>query len=361
MGRLLPNWDIPSSWRPALAAARSGGVLFLVGAADSGKSTLAAVLADEALRADRSTAVVDADVGQSSIGPPACVGMATPGQPFGSLDMLEPEAMDFVGACSPKGHLLQCATSASRMAAAARASGAETLILDTTGMVSGPSARALKGAKIRLVDPDFVIALQVEDEAEHLVGPYRSRSRPQVLSLSASRSAKERSRDERAVRRQQKLGAYFSRGGLVELLWDRTPIENSAWTSGTPAPGHVRAHAEECLAREVLYAERRADGLFVITAGQADAADLRRLGEGFEGGARAVDAAALENLLVGLLGSRGETLGLGILERSDFRERGLAIYTPVNDCERIRGIRLGALQVARDGTQLAYHEPGTVG
>jgi polynucleotide 5'-kinase involved in rRNA processing len=228
-------------------------------------------------------------------------------------------------------------------------------------MVSGPSARALKAAKIRLLDPDFVVALQADDEVESLLAPYRSRSRPRALRLAMSRSVRERSREQRIARRCRKLAAHFADGDIVELDWDRVPIDNSAWTTGEAAPGHVRAHAEECLGCEVLHAERRADGLLVITAGRADSWGLRRLGDGFEGGARAIDVGALRGLLVGLLGERGETLGLGILEDADFRERKLGVYTPIDDAGRIRGMRLGAMQVARDGSELGQHEPGALG
>jgi polynucleotide 5'-hydroxyl-kinase GRC3/NOL9 len=358
-GRSAP--DIPASWQPALAAARTGGTFFILGATDSGKTTLAAVLAGEASAAGRSVAVVDADVGQSSIGPPTCVGMAGVTHPIGSLEDLDVEAIDFVGTASPRGHLLQSAASAGAMAAAARSQGCDTLFVDTTGMVSGPSARALKAAKIRLLEPDFVVALQADDEVEPLLSPYRSRTRPRVLRLAVSRSVRGRSREERVARRRKKLGTYLAEGEAIELDWDRVPIDNSAWTTGEPAPGHVRAHAEECLRCEVLHAERGADGLLVITAGRGDSWGLRRLGDGFEGGARAIDVGALRGLLVGLLGERGETLGLGILEDADFRERRLRIYTPIGETGQIHGMRLGAMQIARDGSELAQHEPGALG
>ncbi len=354
-----PLLDTPSAWRPALEAARAGGTLFLVGATDSGKSTLAALLASEAHAAGRKTAVVDADIGQSSIGPPACIGMAGVHSNIRSLDALRADASDFVGASSPKGHLLQCAASISAMAAAARRE-ADTVIVDTTGLIAGPFARAFKGAKVRLLDPDVVIALQLEDEVEHLVAPYRRRSRPHVVRLPVSRAAKERSREDRAARRQRKFAAYFAEGRELELDWEKAPIENSVWTSGEPLPGHIRAYAEECVACEVLYAERRADGVFLVTDGPSDTTGLRRLSDSFDATARTVDVAALESLLVGLLGERGETLALALLESVDFRRRRLALLTPLSGSERVHGIRLGSMQVARDGTQMRCHSPGTL-
>jgi polynucleotide 5'-hydroxyl-kinase GRC3/NOL9 len=344
--------DIPSSWRPALDAARAGGRLLLLGQTDTGKSTLAALLANEAHGAGRTTYIVDADVGQSSIGPPACVGLGRVHAEVSSLDDLEPAAIDFVGACSPVRHLLQTATSTAVMTDAARQHGAEAIIIDTTGLVNGGIARALKGAKIRLVAPDFVVALQQEDEVEHLLAPYRTKATPQVLRLHVSRAIKTRAREERAARRQRSFGAYFADASSVELSRDTAPIENGGWTSGEPLPGHMCAYAEERVACEVLHAERLPDGVFLIVRGRPDPAGLRDLEESFDGTARAVDASSLASLLIGLLGDRGQTIAVGILEDVDFRRRHMTVYTPLGDARMVRGVRLGSLHIGRDGTQL---------
>ena len=355
------GWDIPPSWQPALEAARAGSTLLLVGATDSGKSTLAAVLANKALADGRAVAVVDADVGQSSIGPPACVGLAFPEEEVAGLDDLAPAAIDFVGACSPARHLLQIATSTAVLVGAARSRGAETIIVDTTGLVSGGIARALKGAKIRLLNPDAVVALQQEDEVEHLLAPYRTRAEPDLLRLHMSRAVKARSRDERAARRQRKFAAYFANAHEVEVCWETAPFENSAWASGEPVPGHMCAYAEECVACEVLYAERGADGIFLVVAGRPDPDGLHTLGENFGGTARAVEASALNGLLAALLGERGQTLSLGILEKIDYRRRCVTLYAPLSDPSMARGVRLGSIHLARDGSQLGTANVSAIG
>lgn len=355
-----PPWDIPSSWSPALDAARAGGTLFLIGGVDSGKSTLAAILANAAFDAGRATAVVDADTGQSDIGPPTCIGMARVTAPVRSLEDLPAEALDFVGSSSPVGHLLNAAASAHAMALAARATGAETIIVDTTGLISGGVARALKSAKIRLLDPDVLIALQAEDEAEHLLAPYARRPRPRVIRLRQSRRVKPRTRDQRTARRQAKFRAYFAAARAVAVTWDHLPMDNTAWTTGEPAPGHVRAFAEERLECEVHHAEVRADGLLLIVSGRPSAAGLGSLAQDFGGAARAIDTSVLDHLLVGLLGERGETIALGILEAVDFRARTLTIYTPALEPEAAKGLRLGTVRLARDGTELGWIDPGDI-
>jgi len=352
-----PPWDIPSAWTPALDAARAGGALFLIGGVDSGKSTLAAILANAAIEAGRATAVVDADTGQSDIGPPTCVGMARVTNPIRSLDSLPADAVDFVGSSSPVGHLLSAAASADAMTTAARETGADTIIIDTTGLISGGVARALKSAKIRLLGPDVLIALQAEDEAEHLLTPYAHRSRPRVIRLRQSRRTKPRTRDQRTARRQAKFREYFIGGRDITITWDQVPMDNTAWTTGEPAPGHIRAFAEERAECEVHYAEARADGLLLIVSGKPSAAGLRSLGPDFGGPARAIEIGVLDHLLVGLLGGCGETLALGILEAIDFRARTLSIYTPLTAPAAAKSLRLGAVRLTRDGAELGWVDP----
>ena len=355
-----PAWDIPSSWSPALEAARAEATLFLIGGVDSGKSTLAAILANAAFEAGRTTAVVDADTGQSDIGPPTCVGLGRLTSAIHDLEELSVERIDFVGSSSPVGHLLNAATSAYAMTLAARQLGAETIIIDTTGLISGGVARALKSAKIRQLDPDFLIALQAEDEVEHLLAPFARRQRPGIIRLRQSRRVKPRTREQRTARRQAKFRSYFADSRVLELKWDQAPMDNTAWTTGETAPGHIRAFAEERLECEVHHAESRADGLLLIISGRPGAAALRSLGQDFGGAARAIDVGVLDHLLAGLLGARGETLALGILESIDFRTRRLSVFTPLAEIAAVKGLRLGTVRVARDGTELGWIEPGDI-
>ncbi len=345
-------WDVPSAWEPARACARAGGTLVLLGASDTGKSTLAVALAEEARQAGRLPMIVDADLGQSTIGPPACVGLARIARPISSLSDLAAEELDFVGSTTPFGNLLNTLAGIQALVRRARVEGAETLIVDTTGLVSGSAGRALKAAKLRLVEADVAIALQRGAELEHLLAPYRTRLRPHVIRLRPSSSVQTRDRVERQEYRQRRFSAYFSAGRAITLDWKRAPVENSPWTAGEPLPGHLRRHAADLLGQEVPYGERGAEGVLLITAGPVAERQRAELETSF-GLSRILRADLLDHLLVGLLGSQGETLALGIVEHVDFPTRSLTIFTPQEDAAEVRGLRLGLLQLARDGTQLA--------
>jgi polynucleotide 5'-hydroxyl-kinase GRC3/NOL9 len=234
------------------------------------------------------------------------------------------------------------------------------VIVDTTGLVSGGVARALKGAKIRLVDPDVIIALQAGEEVEHLLTPYRQRTRPKVLRLRPSHRVSPRTRAERTAHRQRRFSAYFSGGQVRALDAEQVPMENTSWTTGEPLPGHLRAHAESLLGQQVLHAERGTEGLLLITSGPPGRAGLQEVEDTF-GPVRAAEATVFRSLLVGLLGAHGETLALAIMERVEFATGRMELYTPLAELGAVRAVRLGFLQLARDGTQLAWLDPADVG
>jgi len=361
--------DIPAGWQEALGEiVATGGVCLVCGRVDAGKTTFCGVLAARALEAGVKVALVDADPGQSDIGPPAAVGMAVVtggvGQELascpGALESIPADALSFVGTTSPGGHLLQLAAATYEMVAHARAAHAQLIIVDTTGLVDAGIGRALKAAKVNLLRPRQIAALQKGDEIEHLLAPYRKRDEPLVRRLRVSRRAKARERDERKAKRERQFAAYFAAAARREIGWDDVGLEQTAWLTGEPVPGHVAAYVEETVGAEALYAERIETGLFAIVKRLSGAAPAwgaaHRTIKGEEQDVRAVDSGLLENLLLGLIDGSGHTLALGILCAIDFKQRRFVICTPLASMERVRALRLGSMRVSPDGAELGHGE-----
>jgi len=340
--------DTPKSWQPALDLLAQGGVCLVVGGTDVGKSSFCAVAAGRALAAGPA-AVVDADTGQSDIGPPACVSMGLATEPPETLGDIPVGATYFVGATSPYRHLLQVAVGAKRMVDRARDLGAGAVIVDTTGMVAGPAARALKAAKVDLLDPEWLVALQAEDEVEHLLAPYRKRKRPRVLRLRPSRAVETRTAEERRFNRERGFAAALAGGKAATVAWASLGAEATPFLTGALVPGHLRDEIEEVAGAEVLHAERCGDVTFAITR---QGGVGRRRGAGLE----VADERAFDHRLVGLLDESGETIALGLLLGVDFAGQTLTLHARADAVERTRAIRLGAMRVAPDGTELGSAE-----
>lgn len=148
------------------------GVIMLIGAADTGKTSLGKLLVKDALGRGTTAAFVDADVGDSTVGPLACAGLKF----VKSAAMLEalsqPDGLRFVGSTTPTGVVLQHVVAATALVDIARRD-ADVVILDTTSVVAGVRGQTLKYHLMELCAPSLVIALQRGGELEPIVGMLR--------------------------------------------------------------------------------------------------------------------------------------------------------------------------------------------
>jgi polynucleotide 5'-hydroxyl-kinase GRC3/NOL9 len=201
---------ISPPWR-RLVAGELRGTILIVGASDTGKSTLARYLFRELCRRDLSVAYLDLDMGQSSLGLPTTLNVALAGQPDRDpFPPSGPHAAYFVGATTPRGHMLPAVVGAYRLQQVALAHGAGAIVVDTTGLVDrAQGGKALKEWQIELLAPAVVVGLQRERELEPILWPLRRDSRTQSVDLPVSPHVEVRGREARIARRRERLAAYF--------------------------------------------------------------------------------------------------------------------------------------------------------
>ena len=148
------------SWKAALEDLRQARTILLLGATDTGKTTFLTWLANILLAQERRIAIVDADVGQSSLGPPTTIGLGVVAAPFQRLQDVPAVALYFVGATSPRGHLVPMVVGTKRLVDGAQRLEVGQVIIDTCGYISADGGQALKYYQIDLIDPDVVVCLQ---------------------------------------------------------------------------------------------------------------------------------------------------------------------------------------------------------
>ena len=108
---------IPPAWQ-RLDLASLQGTIMVLGGTDTGKSTFARYLFLELCRLGRRVAYLDGDVGQSTLGLPATMiaALCPPGgRP--AFPPAGPRAVFFVGAVSPRGHMLPVVVGAHKLQA----------------------------------------------------------------------------------------------------------------------------------------------------------------------------------------------------------------------------------------------------
>lgn len=268
-----------------------GGTVALIGGIDTGKTSFGLSVAEEARARGQSAAYIDADVGQSTIGPPTCVGLKHCKE-LEHVDKQTVEVADelaFVGSSSPRGHLLPLMASTFRLVTHAREAGSDLIIVDTSGLITGVYAELLKYYKLELIHPDSIIGFQRGEELEPILGVARRLLPVEVVALRVASAVVERSVDERMAYREERLGAYFS-----------APL--SKW--------------------------RVKPSVFMPTIPTE------------------TDLALLDGLMVGLEDGMGTCLGIGLLEY-DPGDGVLRMVSPVRG--GARGLRLGSLKISKDG------------
>lgn len=246
-----------------------------------------------ALAAGRSVGYVDSDIGNSSLGPPACVSLRifrrqadlddfTSQRSGESLKPTSPDALHFVGGISPERLVLQQVTATAALVEQARAD-ADMVVMDTSPMIAGVVGETLKYHKMELCRPDAVVALQRGGELEPLVGMIRRFFGGNVYTAPVEPDVRPSSPDERMGRRAERIKAAFA-----------PPLEK--WR-----------------VRPTVFAPTLPSGL---------------------------DPGRLDGLLVGVHDTEGRCQGLGRLEVDD---GNLKVLT--NRGEGMQGLRLGSLRL----------------
>lgn len=210
---------VPAAWSDLdLTALR--GVLLVVGAPDTGKSTFAHWLCGRLTHTRGQVAFLDGDVGQSALGLPTTLTLALP-------DLVH----WFVGDVSPRGRMLPLVVGAGRLARRALEAGVETLIVDTTGLVDpAHGGVALKHALVNQLQPTTLLAFQRAGELEPILAPLRRLPCPRVVELPVDDTIRRRDVGARRAHRANTFRRYFAGAGLVRLsLRERAVFEGRAF------------------------------------------------------------------------------------------------------------------------------------
>jgi polynucleotide 5'-kinase involved in rRNA processing len=220
-----PEIHCPDAWPQLFAEiAASPGCVFMLGAPDAGKSTLAHFLCSQSIRKGLRTAYIDGDVGQSVCSPPTTVGMVHLREPPLTMETAGWDYLYFIGALSPANHLLTTAVGVERLRQKAVEAGAQMVVVDTSGLVAGELGFELKFYKIELLNPRHIVAIQKRGEVEHILKGVQGRKAIEVHRLAPSHGVQGRSPEIRRTYRQRRFEAYFSGSSLQSISLDEVQL-----------------------------------------------------------------------------------------------------------------------------------------
>ncbi|HID61903.1 MAG TPA: hypothetical protein EYP49_04060 [Anaerolineae bacterium] len=209
---------IPPEWQ-RLDPASLKGTVMVIGRSDTGKTTLARYLFHQLCRHYGKVGFLDCDVGQSTLGLPTTMTLALSTTAEESSFPSRGEAFSyFVGSTSPRGHMLPTVVGAYKLQVKAQKMGAETLVVDTTGLVDrAAGGGALKHWKIELLQPSALVSLARGPELEHILWPWRRDRRVRVHELRVPKHARERDRETRIRYREKRFRNYFGKAGTLKV------------------------------------------------------------------------------------------------------------------------------------------------
>ncbi|GAB4338045.1 MAG: Clp1/GlmU family protein [Calditrichia bacterium] len=269
-------------------------VVYLLGMSDTGKSTLANYLYEE-LGRSRPVAYLDADPGQSSIGPPATLGLKIK-RPSSE----EEKELRFVGSITPHRNHLAHYKAIFSLKKAAIARGAELIIVDSSGYAAGWEAGDFQFAMVEALNPAKLLVLQKTDELKPLLTRIKLETDLSPELLEPSENIRARDPETRQKRREDLFAAYFRCHQFESFEWENCLIWGD-WS-----------HAYR-----------------------------------FDSG---------EGALAGLLDIKGSFLGLATVRKIDFEKKCLEMASPVSSLKEVARIHLSNLWLNLDGRHGPLYE-----
>lgn len=342
---------IPESWRAAVKRVLSlpnPCTAMVLGDVDCGKTTLCTFLANNSLSKGSKTAIVDADVGQSDIGPPTTVGLSLITEPVTDPFSLEAITLYFVGHTSPSGITDRVIHGITAMKQRVDELGADFTVINTDGWVQGEAAGSYKVAVVNEISPAVVIAVQQGEELEHILTAVEKEGF-ETLRLTSSPAAQKRDREERRRLREQGY-RKFLRGAALRLLpvsWLR--LEYTFLDLEEKNHIQRREELEKILGSRIKHYEEHLSGLLVVLR-RGNHVNEEDAEKSLHKKVYVIHEGEEHGLLVGLLDRNREFLGLGTIRDIDYEKRVLRLYTPYRG--KISVIQFGQVKVTRHGREL---------
>jgi len=320
--------------------------IMVLGEVDTGKTFFSTYLANRLVESGNKTAILDCDTGQSDIGPPGTFGMLVMTKPVVFLTEETPTHLFMLGAHSPGLHFLPALIGLHSMLKKAR-SEADILIIDTTGWVQGDGGRAIKKAKLDLIDPQMSVLMQRGTELEHLV---KHIPPEKIVRLPVSKKASPTSQMDRKALREFVSVKYFKGAKVIEIPFKQVFTDRCYFLTGTPINLEGTFHAERLSGWE---------GTLVVTSGPL-LPEMTKTWPNDLGKITNFISGEEKGLMVALLDEKQDTLAIGRLDGIDFLNNLFRIRTPfAGPVGKIKGIQFGSLKLNEKGEEAGFLEPGS--
>ena len=347
---------IPKDWKAAVETILKSEAplkVIIVGDVDSGKTTFTVYLSNISFDRGLKVAVIDADPGQGEISPPTTIGLGFLRSGITSLNNILLEDARFVGSTSPSDSdsQMRIIVGARSLVDKAIAKGADLVVINTCGWVSGRRARDFKLSLIQSISPDFLVAIQRGSELGHIIRVLDHLKSIKTLKISTSPASRVRSREERKSKREDAYQRYFAKVKTRVLDLVETPLLNSHYTYGRILTPSLMEELQKRLQIKLLYGELGEDFLFLVAEREVDAIEINKLKEVTGMNDIVIMPKNFEKgIILGLVGPDGTLAGLGTISHIDYESKKMYVLTPV-DCD-VATVIIGNLKLDENWHEL---------
>lgn len=351
---------VPQSWRNAtekiLSLQKRPLTVMILGKIDVGKSGFCTFLANMALKAKLRVAVVDGDLGQSDVGPPASIGFGRIKRLIKDLFEVNAEGVFFIGLTTPSSVMEKVIDGLAIMKKEAQEkTGADLLIVNTDGWIEGEDAAKYKLAMTEHIQPDIVVGVQQEDE----LTPILSNLKTETITVEAPQAIKQRDREKRKVLRELGYKKYLKGAKVLifPLSWMR--IEGIPLGTGMSPRRLQMNKIQDLLGLSPLHSEETSTTILLVLGVQqwVHRDRIKAIEENFGKKVRVIREGDEEGLLVSLHNVDGNFSGIGVLHRIDYQRKTMKVYTPAKG--KVSAISVGQIKLDKDCKELGINPLST--
>jgi len=349
---------IPESWVIAtkeVVSYNSPCSILVMGDTDSGKTTFSTFLVNAAVKHELRTVLVDADLGQADLGPPATIGMAVITGYVTDPFTIKTRDIRFIGLTSPSELPDRVLSALTKLNTRVQAANVKFTVINTDGWIEGDSAARFKTSMVETVHPKAVIGIQSGSELEHVLGPLEGAGY-RVIRVQTPQIVKKRDREERRRLREQGYRKYLKGGKLRILPMSWADFRFTSLGSGKILSPDRISELEKELKCRIVHGEESSNTLTLVVDDRSgiDEARLDAWTQSMNKKVFLNVAGDERNLLVGLLDGNDEFCGLGVIHDIDFSRRVLRLYTSYNG--RIATVAFGRMKVTKYGREIGVTE-----
>ncbi|MCZ2809246.1 MAG: Clp1/GlmU family protein [Candidatus Bathyarchaeota archaeon] len=324
---------VPSSWDDAakeILSLNKPVTVMVIGGMDSGKTSFCTFLANEAVMKKWRTSVIDADLGQSDVGPPSTVGFNFVTGPVKDLFDIDAQDAVFVGSTSPSGAINKVIEGLTQLKDRVMEAGVDFLVINTDGWVEGEEAAAYKVRLAEKVGPSAVVGMQRGNELTAILNALHG---VKVLVIDSPQLIQPRSREKRKLLRELSYKKYLKRAKMHSLSLNWVKVKDSLFGAGGPLPHKRLETLTNLLGTRPIYSEETVTAILVVLSKSKAVTEeqIEAVEEYFGKRVKVIREGEEEGLLVGLKDEEDNFLGIGILHGVDYKRRVLKVYTPVSE------------------------------